>query len=385
MATNSAEFTVERLYNLYLNGELLIPPGQRRPNAWGKDRKSKLLEFVFHEGAPFSLTPIILKEKKVDQKHTVYEVYDGQQRINTLLSFRALNPSGELNNEPKAPKLPGTRTPHLEPIRVPQNEPTVEYRFPENAYGKSYYELPADLAHQFTTFIIPTTLYGDSYTDEDMGKLFRYTQLGVPLTTGEKFFGDNSFREHPLISVLRDHPVLAGKKDGGVFKNGNTERMSKKMSLLSKLLYVTSHEGFKVNNVFISVPSIQLRNQIQSWVFRKSGGFNDLPRDQAHLSEFNDVFDLIARACEGNRVTPIVDMEFILLFAILRYNKDRPDFEEFMTTIHRNMETDLVPLKIKKTYQMELRREDSLNIASAFRQFRRMLLRDTEPYTAPKT
>jgi uncharacterized protein with ParB-like and HNH nuclease domain len=73
--------SVESIYRMYLDNKLVVNRKYQRKLVWTLDEKKKFIDSV-RKGFP---VPIILLAERSDRG--VYEIIDGMQRLNALMSF----------------------------------------------------------------------------------------------------------------------------------------------------------------------------------------------------------------------------------------------------------------------------------------------------------
>lgn len=94
------QHSVQDLINRYDRGTLNLEPGFQRKSVWSLADRKKLIESIVH-GYPL---PAVFFYKRNEDGHTIYDVIDGKQRLESILMF-----SGEMRGQRFSAKfqLPG--------------------------------------------------------------------------------------------------------------------------------------------------------------------------------------------------------------------------------------------------------------------------------------
>ncbi len=106
-AVSSEKFQL-RDFREYPDQFILRPPYQRHSGVWGSKMKQQFLDSLFRG---YYIPSIVLRKIRMNDKTTMWEVIDGQQRISTILEFFDENSKLTLPSSLKDinPALPGTK------------------------------------------------------------------------------------------------------------------------------------------------------------------------------------------------------------------------------------------------------------------------------------
>lgn len=146
--------TISALKLRYDKEELVIPKVQR-DLVWTKSQKQLLIDSLIKD---FDIPKLYFRPIVNDQGKQIYEVIDGQQRINAIIEF--LNDGFEL-------------APDADPYGL------------ESLAKKKYSELSTDFQVEFNSRALDI-IHLVNYSDEEMEETFLRLQNGTPLNAAEK-------------------------------------------------------------------------------------------------------------------------------------------------------------------------------------------------------
>lgn len=169
--------TIDALKLLKNKGELIIPAVQREL-VWTKSQNQLLIDSLFKD---FDIPKVYFRDVEKDGKKA-YEVIDGQQRINAIVSFVADN------------------------YELPLDADDVD---DEKVAGKKWSQLSSDLQILFNSRSIDVVhLIG--YSDEEIDETFLRLQNGTPLKAAEKRRAIAGNMRN-IVSELAKHDIFSDK------------------------------------------------------------------------------------------------------------------------------------------------------------------------------
>lgn len=145
--------TISSLNLLKNKGELRIPEVQR-DLVWTKSQKQLLIDSLFKD---YDIPKLYFRDVNKNGK-TVYDIIDGQQRLNAIFEF--------LNNE----------------FELPLDSDDIQG---EKVAGKKWNDLSSDLQIEFSGRALDVVHLID-YSDEEIDETFLRLQNGTPLKAAEK-------------------------------------------------------------------------------------------------------------------------------------------------------------------------------------------------------
>jgi len=316
-------FSIKDFYD-YPEDFVVRPPYQRK-NVWGSKKQQDLLDSLFRQ---YYIPRIVLREVRLTEKKSKYEVVDGQQRINTVYRF--------FNNELKIPDTledvlgEYTRSKYEElPAEIRRfidRELTFDADIVKNI------EDPKNATHQkIATEIFWRLQQGESlnYMEIAHSRLSSLVRNFVVKYSDDITFNyddyipvDNNTDKHPFFKII----------------NRNNDRMQH-LALLTRMLMLEGRNGatdIQDKNVMAFIDESQHPDGIGDYSYEKE----DVARKTLTiLNTFNDVFSEDPMIIEKGVVRELRVEYFILSFYLLlshlsKYyvmdEKEKEIFREFL-------------------------------------------------------
>lgn len=312
MKTEYQNVPVDTIISWFKDGLIEIPTWQRE-SAWDPKRRRFFIDSVIKK-LPFGQ---IVLHVSGDKRYLV----DGQQRVVSLFSYVW----------PDEPML--KRIPH------PSDHFGNWAKIPVKDYGTwkflSWERLPQDLKIEFRSASCSIALVDG--TANDVGRIFRRLQNGLPLKTGDILHASTASTWYSTITNIAEHPVMQSviavgkRRAGGWMLSGyllavylsndvclvntleNVERVLDKRGIDTKEL---TEAGDDVRRLLDIIEKVDGKTYVDNGSFysrwtkmkRITVLFNLLCRTEVNRSHINDVADVITE----NLIAPLNDPNNLL-------------------------------------------------------------------------
>lgn len=215
---DSYDMTVRQIYDMFLGGEIFVPPEYQRQFVWKEDRESELIESIFL-GIP---VPSLFMATNPD---ATWEIVDGVQRVSSIVHFIC-------ENEEILKKINRSVT-----LEITQLEKLSALNM------KTFGELPRSIQLMFMTRPIRVTVLNDKSDSNVRFDLFERLNTGGVLLTNQEI--RNCIFRGPLNDSLRKMSSMSNfKKVVNVrendLKNGTSEEY-----VLRYFAYLYNYKNFK--------------------------------------------------------------------------------------------------------------------------------------------